>query len=427
MRLAPALSFAALSLYLALSRLWAGNAGYFDLGIMEHIAWGVAQGDFGKILLGHVRPVFLLIGLIYKIFPRTEALLILGSLGLGAFVFLAGKLREEVSLLVALAPAAWFAALFDFHPDALFPLVAVLAIISLEKGKKLPFALWSLAGLLLKDSLGVPVAFLGLAAALRGWRRVGLAVAAAGLGWTALCHLVILPAAGGGFSSMMGPPFLNAQKLNYLLFLWLNAPLAPLAPAEALGALSHWLVALFSHEPAHLSLTAHYGAQALPFLAWATGKALKRRPQLLTAALRGVFLAQVIWGPFGLNLQNPRHPFNAWVFRGRSPRWEFLENLPPGKLTGQIDLLVGPAVRRRWVRPFPEGLGEAELVLLDTATGRWVGMRLNPEGYRRWTSKVSNDPSWKVLKEDGSLLLLQRTQNPSPETGFQGLGGLNPE
>ena len=406
------MAFAGLTLWASLLRLWAGNVGYYDLGIMEHVAWGVAHGELSKFLLGHVRPVFLLMAPIYKAFPRTETLLAVQALGLGGFVWAAGRLRTEVSPLVALAPAAWYLALFDFHPDSLFPLLATLAIISLERGSKVGFGLWALGSLLLKDSLGVPVAVLGFVAALRGWRRLGLGVAGLGLGWAALCHLVILPAAGGGFAGMMGAPSLTWPKLRYLLFLWLNAPLAPLAPLEALGSLSHWGVALFSHEPAHLSLTAHYGAQALPFLAWATAKVLGRRPGLFTLALRGVLLAQLAWGPLGAPLANPRHPFNLWVFKGRDRRLEFLKTIPQGKLVAQIDLLRGPAVRRSWVRPFPEGLEEAELVLIDTSTGRWVGMRLDPEGYRRHVKRLLGDPSWRVIRSQGSLLLLGR-QNPA--------------
>ncbi len=181
------------------------------------------------VLLGyHVEPILVAIAPLYLIYDGPETLLWLQTvvIALGAIPLylvvrhryrsqalrvwkydldLASWLPLAFVLLYLLAPALEAANLSDFHAVALSPALLLTAFYFLETDRP-----WGLVGFgflaaMCKEEIGLVVAMLGLWAALvRHRRRLGLAVALAGVGWFFLCVQVIMP----HFSGLAGSAFL---------------------------------------------------------------------------------------------------------------------------------------------------------------------------------------------------------------------------
>jgi len=416
-------------------RYQAGNAGFYDLGIMEQIAYNLAfRFDLSFLVKGHFRPIFLLIAPIYRLFPFAETLVIVGSLAVASagpvFYFLGKRLISPwagffLALFYFLHPGAWYLGLFDFHPDAFFPLVAGLAILFLERKRPWLFLGFALSSLFLKETLALPLIVLGAVAFFKGFKKQGLTLSSVALIWFLVASFYLVPGfnPAGPYTRFFGLPSLSWAKALYWLFLLLPLGFFPvLRPLELLPGLVHSGLVIFATFPGYYQAESQYGAQFLPFGLWALLAFMSRVnwKKIAPPVLGFAFLGHALFAPtpFGIPFYRPDKPFNLWIYRvterDRAISREITEQVPRSvPLCAQINLITGGVPRRAQLWPFPEGLDEAQYVLLDTATGRWVGMNRDEEGYRAWALKVLNDPGWEKVYQDGEgLFVLRKASAP---------------
>ena len=414
-------------------RYQAGNAGFYDLGIMEQIAWNLAfRFDLSFLVKGHFRPVFLLMAPIYRLFPFAETLVVIGSLAVAAagpvFYFLGKRMLSPwagffLALFYFLHPGAWYLGLFDFHPDAFFPALAGLAIIFLERKRPWLFLGFTLASLVLKETLALPLVILGAVAFLRGYRKQGAMLSTIALAWFVVVSFYVVPHFNpeGPYTRFFGPPSFSWARALYWLFLFLPLGLFPvLRPLELLPGLVHSGLVIFATFPGYYQIESQYGAQFLPFGLWALVVFMSRVnwKKIAPLVLGFSFLGHAMFAPtpFGIMFYRADKPFNLWIYRvserDKAVSWAIAEHVPPDSpLCAQINLITGGVPHRARLWPFPEGLDETQYLLLDTATGRWVGMNRDEEGYRAWVLKVLNDPGWERSYQDGEgFFVLRRAE-----------------
>lgn len=165
----------------------------------------------GYNLLGdHFHPAIALLAPVYALVPSAQTLLVAQVVAIGVGVAVVGRLAARVlgpwsGVAVALAMGLSFgvqsAVVADFHEVALgVPLLALAGAAYVRRDWR-AVAWWSLPLLLVKEDLGLTIAVIGAVVWLGGARRIGAALAAAGvLGWV-LVVTVLLPAlnTSGGY------------------------------------------------------------------------------------------------------------------------------------------------------------------------------------------------------------------------------------
>ncbi|MGB9590108.1 MAG: DUF2079 domain-containing protein [Candidatus Hydrothermia bacterium] len=395
-------AFASVLSVMGCLRYQAGNAGFYDLGIMEQIAWNLAfRFDLSFLVRGHLRPVFLLIAPLFRLLPHAETLVVIGSLAVASagtvFYFLGKRMLGPwpgffLALFFFLHPGTWYLALFDFHPDAFFPLLAGFAILLLEKKRPWFFLGFALAPLLLKETLALPMIVLGAVAFFRGFRKQGVILAAVALVWFLIASFYLVPHfnLAGSYTRFFGLPSLSWTKALYWLFLLLPLGFLPiLRPPELLPGLVHSGLVIFAVFPGYYQVESQYAAQFLPFGLWALVSFMARVnwKKIVPLVLGFAFLGHALFAPtpFGIMFYKAESPFSLWIYRvterDRTVSREIAEHVPPdAPLCVQINLITGGIPHRAKLWPFPEGLGEAQYVLLDTPTGKWIGMNRDETG-----------------------------------------------
>ncbi|WP_262852077.1 DUF2079 domain-containing protein [Mumia quercus] len=168
------------------------------------------KGPDYHILGDHFSPITAIVAPFYRLFPDGRTLLVAQAvlLALSVWVIARGAVRAlgtAAGLAVGLAYGLSFgiasAVWVDFHEVAFAALFLALAGIAFVERRWRAAALWSLPLLLVKEDLGLTVVAVGVALALAGARRIGLATALAGLGGFLLTLFVLIPAfnPGGGY------------------------------------------------------------------------------------------------------------------------------------------------------------------------------------------------------------------------------------
>lgn len=216
----PAWCAAALlfSLYAALAvrdqqRMLTGG---FDLGIFEETVRAYAHGHLPYVALkgahfdelgDHFSPIWAVLAPVYRIFPSAYTLLLaqaaLFAVGVVPLMrWAADTVGRRIALVVGIGYGlSWgiaSAAGFDVHEVAFaVPLLAFSAT-ALGTGRWRAAAAWGAPLLLVKEDLGLTLAAIGVFIALRGPRRLGIAVATAGALGTALEIKVLIPAFSSG-------------------------------------------------------------------------------------------------------------------------------------------------------------------------------------------------------------------------------------
>lgn len=306
--LASVLTFSALALRRHAAFLTHG----YDLGNVDQALWNTAQGrvlDFTNMaplknrLALHVEPILLFFVPFYALGAGPEVLLIAQAVvvalgALPAYWLAKERLDSDYAGLTFAAtyllfPALESGLLFDFHAVTLAAPLFLFALHALEKGRLGRFWLFGLLAVACKEEIGLTWCALGLYLLVaRRDLRNGPAMALSGLGWFALCLLVIQPAAAGGnihlgrYSwlgdglvdvalAIVSRPGLVWQHLwaeaGLLDYLWkLLAPVAflPLAaPGILLAAVPSLLANLLSADPFMWRAEEfHYAAPAVPFV-----------------------------------------------------------------------------------------------------------------------------------------------------------------
>ncbi|WP_327089921.1 DUF2079 domain-containing protein [Nonomuraea sp. NBC_01738] len=211
-------------LYTALSlvRLATLKAGAYDLVIFDQairsysrfrlpvaMVKGVHNG-FGpgfSVLGDHWSPILALLAPLYWISDRPETLLIaqavlMASAAVPLWVFA----RRAAGRFAAYAVAVGYllswpvveAVAFDFHEVAFVPLLTAVMLERWQAGRRSGVVLAALGLLCVKEDMGLLVAGFGLVLLTRaGWRWLGGAFVAVGLGFTVLASQVLIPAFGG--------------------------------------------------------------------------------------------------------------------------------------------------------------------------------------------------------------------------------------
>jgi uncharacterized membrane protein len=361
---AALLARSALALMVALYALGAGAAALrrhhnlqsqaLDMGYADQIAWNMSRGrpfrftvfrgqvgaesgrplsfgpgaDRDSLLAFHAELLFAPLGLLYRLWPGPETLIVLltAVLALGAVpaYLLAHRLLDHRAAGLAFAaayllfPSVQAANLADFHLVSMAPAFLLWALAFLVTGRRRAFVVAGVASALLKEEVGLLVAMLGLYAWLapratalgppvlrdgRGAGRLGLTTAAVAAGWVAACFLVIIPHFDGGAPSLFAVRYGDAvahlrrvpgewlagrpdwpvpaytvayarELLGSVGFLALLAPVELLvsAPALAVNGLSD---SAWQHGGG-----AHYSAEAVPGLLFAAAVAARRLAHL---------------------------------------------------------------------------------------------------------------------------------------------------
>ncbi|MBP2215446.1 DUF2079 domain-containing protein [Arthrobacter sp. CAN_C5] len=188
----------------------------WDLGIFTQLAKAYAgfdapivpiKGDGFNLLGDHFHPLLVLLGPAYAFFPSGLTLLVLQNILIGASVLVIARLGIRrlgtvagicLGVAYGLSWGLQTAVAAQFHEIAIaIPLLA-LALEAMINGRLRAAVVW--AGLLVfvKEDLGLTVAAIGLVIAWRHRDRIGLWLAAWGLGWMLLSVAVILPLLNSG-------------------------------------------------------------------------------------------------------------------------------------------------------------------------------------------------------------------------------------
>lgn len=286
----------------------------FDLGLFDQVVWHLGNLDapassvkgLGSIFGDHFSPVLVLWA------PLTAAGLGPGGLVVAQAVLVAASIwpvvryaerRLEPGPALALGAAYGLfggvqsAVAFDVHEVAFAPLLIALAVLWEDEGRRRRAVAAVLALLLVKEDLSFLVLAFGVWFAVRGDRRTGAALAAAGLAWYALASRVLIPHFADGhaygywsygkvshrpwtvFETLVSPAVkVKTTVVLFGSFLGLSL-LSPLC----LLAVPLLAERLLSDHPQYWTLQAHYSLTVAPVLALAAADGLARvgawRPQ----------------------------------------------------------------------------------------------------------------------------------------------------
>ncbi|MCU0606290.1 MAG: DUF2079 domain-containing protein [Candidatus Edwardsbacteria bacterium] len=356
--------YAAVFTVLPLCSYAAYNMGMVDLGHMDQAIRGVLDGrplDFTFYETGqrvsrlgiHFEPVYFLIAPLYRIWDDARMLLVLqtaviASGGIPLYLMARRRLGSGgagIALLGAylLHPALQFANLFEFHGDALAAGFLLWALHFMERRRWPLFAASLLLALACKEYVSLAAAGLGLAMALTGQRKQGVAVLIAGIIWFAAAQFWVIPhfrmrdglyleytdLIYGDVPAMIAR-VLSVRNLGTLVLLLLPMGLLPVLSGWLLLPLIPILGGLMTGQGT-FDLHNHHNAVLVPFLAYAAiagwgrlSGLLGRRTSLSPARVRrgmsaGVLAASVsctfFWGGSPLALRFWKT--SDWYYHGQ--------------------------------------------------------------------------------------------------------------
>jgi uncharacterized membrane protein len=437
--------------------------GRYDLGNMVQAVWSTAEGrpleithgTTGEQLVrlgGHVDPILAALAPLWMVLPSPLTLVAvqIAAVALGALpVFWLGRRHlgsERAAALVALAYLAypWIAwtAVDAFHPVTLAIPALLFAVWFLDSDRLVPFAVCGGLALATGELMGLVVAALGVWYAIaRRRRRAGIAITAAGVGWTLFALYAIVPHFSGGDSAFYGfyeevggspggivrtaftdpVAILSAvgQGRDLLYVFLLGAPVAfafLLAPGLAAVALPQ----LAANHLADLSSTtdphAHYVAGILPFFFAAIAVGLGRLSP--SGRVRGAVLvltlslaATIMVGPW------PRALAGAPSFYRLDTPSEHIAAVRGAVALVPEDAPVSSTNRagshlaaRRYLYSVPV-LGRAGWIVLDSSDAwipREAGGNDDPEALRAFRERLEKNPEWRRVYAVDDVFVFQR-------------------
>lgn len=164
----------------------------YDLGIYDNTVWNTSHGNLlgcsfckaGKHYTAHFDPLLGILAPFYRVFPRSETLLVfqafwLGLSGLPLFLYARKKLEDPRWALAVVAafycmPALHGANLYDFHSLVLMVPTAIFAVYFLDSNRPIAFALSILVLLLTREDMSLVCASIGLYGWFAGHRRAAV-------------------------------------------------------------------------------------------------------------------------------------------------------------------------------------------------------------------------------------------------------------
>lgn len=460
-------AFAAALGALAVLQHRAFETGRFDLGNLVQTIWSTANGDLLELtglageqisrLGAHFDPIVVVFAPLWWLWPDPELLLVCQAVAvaLGALPVFALARRHLGSEWVAAgfagayllySPTQWLV-LDDFHPVALATPLLLGALLYLDAGRLVPFAVLAGLACLTKEHIGLVVASYGIWFALSRRRvRAGLTIAACGTMVSVVAIAVVVPhfAPGGGspfagrYAGVGGTPTGIAQKLvtdpgavlsaltegrdlGYVLDLLVPLAFLPLlAPVALVTVVPELLVNLLSSTRTQTSIHFHYTAGAIPGLMLAAILGARRLGGWWPSARRAVgwavplvaLVAGIAYGPlpmwrhvpFGETLAARDHV----VTRHDRVAERALRLIPPEAAVSATNTLGAHLSERRRVFSFPV-LREARWVAVDTTRFSSRDQAVAPvEGLRAYR-RLRDDARWQaVFSEDGIVVLHRR-------------------
>ena len=371
-----------------------------DLGVFENALWRISHGEWLRLLESytHTMPIMVFPAIVYRIIPHPFSMLIVQSATLAMAGYLAFRLARiylnpfpamVVGLTFLLHPGTSWLNLFDFHPECLWPALFFGATIALERGKKWLFLILGVLLILIKEPLALSGAALGLYALWKGKARwQGTIIALAGIAWFCLSVFWLIPslmdkaypyyAAYQGFN----PHYIPA-KLVYIINILGPFTFVPLAsPLELLPALPHAIASLASSNPTNFSIRYQYSASLVAPAIYALIFVLRGAKKPSSLAL-GLLVSAAFFHMFvsasPLSYEFWAKPKSAYHFsryipdqRDKEVR-EFLEKTVPKDpdvsvcVSDQAGVYSSVIGRRRRVSIFPHGIGECEIIVVDTS------------------------------------------------------------
>jgi uncharacterized membrane protein len=437
----------------------------YDLGNMVQAVWSTAHGRPLEVtdatgeqmarLGGHVDPILALLAPLWSLAPTplTLAAVQVTACALGAVpVLWLGRRHlgsEPAAALLALAYLAypWLAwtALDAIHPVTFAIPLFLFAIWFLDTSRYWAFVLCAILVLATGELMGLPLAALGLWHWLAGGqRRAGLAITAAGMTWTLVCLLVIVPAFRSGenpfygrYASVGGSPqgilktvftdpgaivsaLGTGADVSYLVLL--AAPLAGaflFGPALAAVALPQLLLNGLSDWPTTTDPRHHYVAGVIPFLFAGAIFGLARLPAARrTRAAAAIFLLSttfaVVLGPTPVAPGTASIGFQATLPRAHIEALRSAVSLVPEDAAVTATNRAGSHLSARRHSYSVPTVGRAKWALIDTwnawmpaSKGRAEGP--HPELLRAFLNRIQASPRWRQVFERDGVFVFERS------------------
>lgn len=323
--------------YLSIRRYKTLNSYYYDLGIMNQVAYNTSQGRFLEMtnqdlkknvsrLAIHFDPILAAFSPFYKLYEGPEILLIGQALilGLGALAIylISQKVLKKnlISLIFSLTYLLYFsiqrAVLFDFHSVTLATTFFLFALYFNLIKKSFWYFIFIFLCLLTKEHVGLVVFFLGIYLFIvKKEKRTGTATAVLGLVFFLATVYFIIPYFRGnehfasGYFNDINKRLPDIMKGGVAYVTMLINPLfyVLLSPLTLLISLPEWAINILSINSNQRSIFFHYNSIITAFLFYSLILGFKNFNKIIKNKLiRGVvFLIFISVNIYSIYLYNP--------------------------------------------------------------------------------------------------------------------------
>jgi uncharacterized membrane protein len=427
----------------------------FDLGNMTQAVWSTAHWHPLEVteltgrqitrLGAHVDPLLALFAPLWWVWPSPVMLLTaqIVALALGALpVFWLARKHlpsERAAICLALTyllyPGLQWRALNEFYPALVAVPLVLFAIWYLDEDKLFRFAVFGVLVAASQEQMGLLVGGLGLWYGFRKGRwGVAAGIACAGIAWTAVAILVVIPHFSGGpspfysrYASVGGSPtgilrtlvtdpmsVINAATTpsDLRFIFWSFVPLLGLfilAPTLSLIALPQLALSLLSDRSADVSLNGNISAPIIPLVIAGTilGIGRLRRSEGAARLVLLTTAVSVIAGPL---------PYVGELAPGQNAHTRAaaaaVSLIPSGAAVSATNDLGSQLSARRYIYEFPVTRRSNWVVvdlrdqLLPTITPGQARIGLavprddlvhQPTRFRQAVARLERDPSWRLV------------------------------
>ncbi len=282
--------------YLSIRRYKTLNSYYYDLGIMNQVAYNTSQGRFLEMtnqdlkknvsrLAIHFDPILAMFAPFYKLYEGPEVLLIGQAivLGLGALaIFLISQKvlkKKLISLIFSITYLSYFAiqraALFDFHAVTLATTFFLFGLYFQELKKWSWFFVFIFLALLTKEHTGLVVFFLGIYIFfIKKEKKIGTITAILGLVFFFTTVYFIIPYFRGSEHFATGYfvdiksriPNIIKEGISYSRLMINPVFYSLFSPLTLLISLPEWAINIISINSNQRSVLFHYNSIIIAFL-----------------------------------------------------------------------------------------------------------------------------------------------------------------
>ena len=442
----------------------------FDLGIYDQPLWLLSRFKDPFVTLRgldfwgtHLNPVLLLLVPFYWIGAGPLFLLVVqvaaqASGAVAVYLLARDRLGERwpavaLSAVLLLHPTYQYLVWEFFHPDALAVSPLLFAYWAARARRWRFFAVAVVLTLACKEDAALAVLVLGLLIAVRGDRRIGLAVAAASAAWFMIATRVIIPLANGigpfydtFFGELGGSVGEVARTLvrdpsravelagrpdrvDYYRMMLAPVAFLPLIALPTLLIAGPMLgVNILSSFPYVREIRYHYSALVLAAIVLATVEAIARlgRTPAVRTFLVGLvtatsLAATVAWGPSPIST---KFRMGLWPLGPENPRLSAMRaavQIVPERAPATVHYLFAPHMTHRekiyeWPVPWKEAnWGVRGENLHDPAGVRWLvldRLLLNPADTPILDSLLAGE--FAIRSERDGILVAERVRPPGP-------------